>query len=189
MLPRLAAVFIAERPTFVSRAVPSAFLKFGGLEGDRHSGISRPSCSRTPWHKRGTEIANTRQISLVAIEDCREIALRLGVPSVDPRLLGANLLLEGIEQFTALPPSTRLQFPSGATLFITEENRPCRLPGRELALEYNEPRFEMLFPKVAAGLRGVVALVESPGEVAAGDACRVIIPAAVRESLGLRLGS
>lgn len=189
MVPKLAAVLVADGPGFVSRAVPSSFLEFGGIRGDRHSGMTRSSCSRTSWHERGIEIANTRQISVVSVEECREIARRLDVPEVDPRLLGANLLVEGIELFTSLPPSVRLQFPSGATLFITEENRPCRFPGRELALAYDQPRLEMLFPQVAVGLRGLVALVERPGEVVAGDPFRLIIPAAIKERLELRVSA
>lgn len=86
-----------------------------------------------PWHRRGTEVANNRQLSLLSVEECAEVAARLELPELDPRLLGANLLVEGIDDLSALPPATRLYFPSGATVFITGENGPCIHPGHRLA--------------------------------------------------------
>lgn len=173
-------VLTAMNAGFVTEPVASARLVFGGLEGDRHFGAVRAACSRTPWHARGTPILNTRQISIVSVEECREIAQRLGVDRVEPRWIGANLVLEGDAELTGLPPATRLIFPSGATLFVTEENRPCRHPGKVLAETFGEPRLELGFVRAAQGRRGLVAMVEREGEIAPGDAVRVLRPRARR---------
>lgn len=128
--PSVAGLLIADAGDFVGRHVNSLMLTLGGLQGDRHEGETRKACARTPWHSRGTRIANTRQISLVSVEDCREIAELLGIEMVDPALLGPNLVLTGVAALSLMPPATRLQFPSGATLFITEQNVPRPASGR-----------------------------------------------------------
>ena len=173
-MTRVAQVLTADGPGFVTRPVARATLRFGGIVGDRHFGPTRPSCSRTPWHRRGAVIANTRQISILSVEECAEIARRLGIARLEPRLIGANLVLEGVDDLTGLPPATRLVFPSGATLFVTEENHPCRYAGQALAEALGEPRLELEFVRAAQGRRGLVAMVESEGEIAAGDEVRIV---------------
>lgn len=102
----------------------------------------------------------------------------LGLAAVDPRLLGANLVTAGIAGLTGLPAATRLTFPGGATLFVTEENLPCRFPGEKLAEANGDPSLEAWFAKAAMGRRGLVALVEREGEIAVGDEIAVILPRA-----------
>ena len=87
-------------------------------------------------------------------------------------------MLEGVADLTGLPAATRLVFPSGATLFVTEENRPCRHPGKVLADIYGEPRLELGFVAAAQGRRGLVALVEREGEIAPGEQVKAIVPRA-----------
>jgi MOSC domain-containing protein YiiM len=169
-------VLTADQAGFVTRPVERARLLFGGIEGDRHFGLTRPSCSRTPWHARGTVIANTRQISILSAEECDEIARRLAIARVEPRLIGANLVLAGDPDLTGLPPAARLVFPSGAVLFVTEENHPCRHAGKMLAEAFGEPRLELGFVRAAEGRRGLVAMVEREGEVAAGNEVKVVVP-------------
>lgn len=161
---------------FQSNTVEQLALVFGGVAGDLHSGPTRKADARTPWHKRGTPIANTRQVSLVSREECALIARALDLEAVDPGLLGANLVVEGIPGLTQLAPATRLQFPSGTTIFVTEANPPCRQPGRKLAAQHGRPELELAFPKKAKGLRGLVGLVEREGELRVGDAIRIIVP-------------
>lgn len=110
--PSVVDLMIADAGDFMGRRVTSLMLSLGGLQGDRHEGQTRKSCARTPWHSRGTRIANTRQISLVSIEECREIAEALALEAIDPALLGPNLVLAGIAALSLIPPATRLQFPS-----------------------------------------------------------------------------
>ncbi len=169
-------VLTADQAGFVTRPVEQARLAFGGIVGDRHFGLTRPSCARTPWHARDTVIANTRQVSILSVEECAEIAGRLAIARVEPRLIGANLVLEGEPDLTGLAPATRFVFPSGAVLFVTEENHPCRHAGKVLAEAFDESRLELEFVRAAQGRRGLIALVEGEGDVAAGDGVKVVAP-------------
>ena len=89
--------------------------------------------------------------------------------SVDPALLGANFVLSGIPALSLLPIASRLQVPSGATVFVTEQNAPCRHPAAEVAAAHGDPKLAAAFVKAALGRRGVVGLIECPGMVAVGD--------------------
>lgn len=171
----LASILIADGEDFVSRSINQTELAFGGLASDLHAGLTRPSCSRTPWHPRETVIANTRQLSLVSVEECGEVAAALGLPELDPALLGANLVVEGIADFSALPLATRLQFPSGATVFITEENGPCIQPGHKLAKVFKRKSLIFDFVRAATHKRGLLGIVEREGAIAAGDRFKVIL--------------
>lgn len=175
-MPVVSALLVADGDDFVSRPVPRLALTVAGIAGDRHAGATRRADARTPWHPRGKTIANTRQVSIVSVEECALIAGALGLACLDPALLGANLVIGGLEGLSQLPPATRLQFPSGATIFVTEANAPCRQPGRKIARAHGDPALEFAFPRSAIGLRGVVGLVEREGRVAAGDALTVIRP-------------
>jgi hypothetical protein len=181
-MARLETILIADGADFVSRQIPAVELVFGGLAGDFHAGLTRSSCSRVPWHKRGTTIANTRQLSLLSVEECAEIADLLSVAEIDPGLLGANLVVSGVADFSAIPPATRLQFPSGAAIFITEENGPCRQPGRKIAQAFGRPELEFAFVKAATHRRGLLALVEREGPVSPGDEIKLIASPARRAS-------
>lgn len=159
-----------------ARPVAEIVLGFDGVAGDRHLGLTRPSCSRvTAQHPRGTEIRNTRQLSLVSAEDLAEIAAAIGLVAVDPAHLGTTLVLRGIPDFTHLPPGARLQGPDGATLVVDMENRPCQLPAREIAAV--DAGAARRFKTAATGRRGVTAWVERPGRLRIGDGLRLHLPA------------
>jgi MOSC domain-containing protein YiiM len=175
-MARVAALLIADGKGFVSRSVPSLELTFQGIPGHRHAGRTRRSDARTPWHPRGTAIANTRQVSIVSVEECALVAQALGLPHLDPALLGANIVVGALDGLTQLSPATRLQVPSGATIFITEPNAPCRQPGRKIAQAHGNPELELAFPQQAIGLRGLVGLIESEGVIGVGDPIKVIAP-------------
>ncbi len=152
-----------------------AELSFDGIEGESHGGATRPSCSRvTDQYPRGTEIRNVRQLSVLSAEELTQIAAVIGLPKLDPQLLGASMVIEGIPNFTRIPPSSRLQFSSGATITVDMENRPCVLPGREI--ETDHPGHGKAFKAAAAGRRGVTAWVERPGPVAVGDSVTLHVP-------------
>lgn len=159
----------------LSTSADSLDLGFDGPAGERHSGRTRPSCSRlTTQHPRGTEIANVRQVSVVSAEELSLIATDMGLDRLDPAWLGATLVIEGIPDFTLVPPSSRLQGPDGATLIIDMENRPCHLPAREI--EAMHPGSGKAFKKAAQNRRGVTAWVERPGRLGVGDSLRLHIP-------------
>jgi hypothetical protein len=146
-----------------------------GVAGEKHSGATRASCSRvTAQYPRGTEIANTRQLSVLAAEDLATIAAAMGLDALSPTLLGASMVIEGIPDFSHIPPGSRLQAGSGATLVVDLENRPCTLPAREI--EAVHKGFGARFKPAAKGRRGVVAWVERAGEFRLGDTLRLHIP-------------
>jgi hypothetical protein len=167
---RVERVFVArESETLVSARVARATAAFGGFEGDKHAGWTRRADARVPWYPRGTIIRNERQVSIVSSEELARIALALGVSEVRAEWLGANLELSGVAALTLLAPRTRLVFSSGAVLTVEGENMPCRGPGRAIQRALGIRGIEARFPKAALGLRGVVATVELPGEIAEGD--------------------
>lgn len=150
-------------------------LTLDGIIGDCHSGRSRESDSRTlTQYPRGTEILNSRQVSIVSVEEMAEVATRLGIPELKPEWVGANLLVSGIPDFTLLPPSTRMMFSSGATLIVDIENAPCRFPAEVIEKHY--PGHGIAFPKVAKHKRGVVARVERAGTIRKGDVIGLYLP-------------
>ncbi|UOA26638.1 MOSC domain-containing protein [Pseudosulfitobacter sp. DSM 107133] len=158
-----------------SEPLESVAATLEGFEGEVHSGFSRLSCSRvTSQHPRGTEIGNARQLSILSAEELALIAQKMGVDAIDPGLLGASMVVEGIPDFSHIPPSSRLQGPSGATLVVDMQNRPCILPGREI--ETDMPGLGKLFKPAARNLRGVTAWVERAGAFSVGDTLVLHIP-------------
>ena len=166
-----------ERKVFVTRELPEARVSFEGLEGDRHAGLTRLADVRTPWFPKGTPVRNTRQLSLVSSEELAEVAEAMAVPKVLAAWLGANLELAGVPKLTHLPPGTRLFFPGDAVLAVEGENEPCTGPGRVIEAHYpDREKLASRFVKAAWQRRGLVAWVERPGVIRAGDEVRVMLP-------------
>ena len=158
-----------------AEAVARLVASFAGPEGDAHAGLVRPSCSRvTAQYPKGTVIRNTRQFSVLSAEDLAEIAARMGVAALDPALVGATMVVEGIPDFSHVPPGSRLQGASGATLVVDIENRPCTLPARPI--EGRHPGYGAKFKAAAQGRRGITAWVEREGVFALGDSIRLHVP-------------
>ena len=158
-----------------STSLQEAHLTFAGIPGEAHGGLTRPSCSRVvSQHPRGTEIRNTRQLSVVSQEELGEIAVDCGLEALNPTLVGASLVISGIPDFTHLPPSSRLQMPDGATLVVDMENRPCHLPAKPINADH--PGAGDRFKAAAKGKRGVTAWVEREGMMRVGDTVRLHVP-------------
>jgi hypothetical protein len=158
-----------------SAAVESLAIGFAGPEGEAHGGLTRPSCSRVVGqYPKGTVIRNTRQFSVLAAEDLAAIAAKMGVDRLDPALVGATMVVEGIPDFSHLPPSSRLQGEGGATLVVDLENRPCQLPAKPI--EARHPGLGAKFKAAAQGRRGIVAWVEREGVFRLGESIRLHIP-------------
>jgi hypothetical protein len=150
-------------------------LTYAGITGDFHAGLTRKSDSRTlQLYKRGLDIRNTRQLSLVSDVELAGIAARMGIPAIDAKWLGANVLVTGIPDLTLLPPSTRLQLPSGATLVVDLENVPCRQVAQ--VIERHHPGPKLGFVAAARNKRGVTAWVEREGAIGLGDDIAVLTP-------------
>jgi len=159
------------------RAQPfdSVVATLDGFPGESHGGATRPSCVRVKaQHPQGTIIRNVRQLSVLSAEDLAATAEEMGMPSIDPGLVGASMVIEGIPDFTHIPPSSRLQAPSGACLVIDMENRPCTLPAREI--ERDAKGFGARYKPAARGRRGVTAWIERAGRFAVGDVLVLHVP-------------
>lgn len=158
-----------------SDALGQVDLTWDGVPGEFHGGRTRQACVRVKdQHEQGTEIANVRQLSMVSAEEMAAIAAEIGIDALEPEWLGASLVVEGIDDFSRLPPSSRLQTESGTALIIDMENRPCIWPAKELEKEH--PGLGKRFKPAAAHRRGVTAWVERPGPLRIGDRMRLHVP-------------
>jgi MOSC domain len=150
-------------------------LKFSGPEDDCHTGLTRAADVRTlALYKRDTEIRNVRQLTVLSVEELTGIASALGIPKIDPSWFGANIVVSGIPDFTLLPPSTRLQFSSGATIVNDMENAPCSQIAEVVGRHHPEVQFKLV--KTAMHKRGITAWVEREGMVEIGDTVTLVIP-------------
>lgn len=166
---------IPGRDDIRSEALQSVDLSFEGIEGEVHSGRTRASCVRVKTqYPEGTEIANVRQLSVLSAEELQEVADAIGLERLEPEWLGATLVIEGIPDFSHVPPSSRLQNDAGTCLVIDMQNRPCVYPAKEI--EKDKPGHGKAFLPAARGKRGVTAWVERPGLLSVGDKLRLHIP-------------
>ncbi|MCX7561132.1 MOSC domain-containing protein [Sulfitobacter sp. F26204] len=165
-----------NRSNIRSEPVREAFASYEGFAGDYHAGLTRASCVRVQTqHPKGTEIRNVRQFSVLSSEEIAEIAADMGVAALDPAQFGASIVIEGIADFTHVPPSSRLQAENGTTIVVDMLNGPCNFPAREI--EKDEPGHGKAFLAAARGRRGVCAWVERQGELKVGDKLFLHIPA------------
>ncbi|WP_027168685.1 MOSC domain-containing protein [Mesorhizobium sp. WSM3224] len=169
---RAAALYVAPADHFQTRPVDELRLGFDGISGDFHAGSTRRSGGREPWYPRGTEMRNERQLSLVAADELAIIAQHMGLEEIRPEWIGANLLVEGVPHLSMLPAGSLLFFKGGVTIKIDAQNKPCRIAGQSIAEHVraaDQDATALLFPKVAKRLRGLVAWVEKPGIIRAGE--------------------
>ena len=176
---RVSGVFVAAGDHFETSAVDALDLGFDGIVGDIHEGPTRRSGGREPWYARGTQIRNERQVSIVAPDELEQISRNMGIREIRPEWIGANLLLDGVPLLSFLPAGTMLFFRGGVTLKVDAQNGPCRVAGAlvaERARMDDREAGALMFPKAAKRLRGLVAWVEKPGRIAAGEDVSVRIP-------------
>lgn len=150
-------------------------LDFEGAKGESHSGPTRSACARVRHiYKEGTEIRNTRQLSVVSAEEIAAISEKLGIDGIAPEWLGATIVVEGIPNFSRIPPSSRLISDDGVAMIVDMENQPCVWPAREIEAEH--PGHGMDFSRAAQGMRGVTTCVERPGSLKIGEMLTLYIP-------------
>lgn len=158
-----------------AEAVAELTASFAGPVGEDHGGLTRPSCSRVvAQYPKGTTIRNTRQFTILSAEELAATAAKMGLDHLDPALVGATMVIEGIPDLTHLPPASRLQVADGATLVVDIENRSCQLPAKPI--EARHAGFGAKYKSAAAGRRGLTAWVEREGVFRLGDAIRLHIP-------------
>lgn len=184
-MPILKRTQYTGRITFLGRmansqdpihAEPSQILtaSFAGIEGETHAGLTAPSCTRMrELYKPGTEIANTRQLSILSAEELADIAKLMGLTTLSPSLLGATMVISGLPDLSYIPPGSRLQGRE-ATLVVNLNNRPCTIPSK--AIEAAHPGLGKRFKPAAEGRRGLVAWVERPGTLTINEEIALFIP-------------
>src|SRR3954447_17492059 len=133
LVARVTALYAAPSNHFQTRPVEGLQLGFEGIDGDFHAGHTRRSGGREPWYPRGTEIANERQLSIVAADELAIVAERMGIAEIRPEWIGANLVIEGVPQLSMLPSGTLLFFANGAIVKVDGQNGPCRFSGESIA--------------------------------------------------------
>jgi MOSC domain-containing protein YiiM len=114
------------------------------------------------------------------MEELAHISERLGLAeSLSAETLGANLCVEAIPEFSLLPRGTRLVFPSGAELVVEEYNPPCSDMGAQIASKYatrsGQPLADSAWLRPASGRRGVVGVIDVPGQIRVGDEVEVFV--------------
>ena len=141
-----------------------------GIEGDAHAGETVKHRSRV---KADPTQANLRQVHLIHAELFDELAAK-GF-SVSAGDLGENITTRGID-LLALPTGTKLQIGASALVEVTGLRNPC----------VQIDRFQKGLMKAVLGRdsegglirkSGVMGIVLEGGEVRAGDAIAVILPA------------
>lgn len=175
----VSGVYAATGDDFISAAVEALELGFDGIAGDFHAGLTRKAGGREPWYPRGTEMRNERQVTILASDELAEAASAMGIDRIAPEWIGANIVLEGVPRLSMLPPRTLIFFAGGATLRVDGQNAPCRLSGGAIADHYPErdrTALALSFKDAAKRRRGLVAWVEKPGRVAAGETATVQVP-------------
>lgn len=173
---RVTRTLMAGGDDFISADVSELELTYGGIKGDVHEGLTREADAREPWYKRGVEMRNERQLSVLSEEELSEIAAAMSLDMIDPGWIGANLVFEGIPNLSFLPPRTVLIFEGGVSLRVDGYNAPCRFAGggiaRHIGVEAADPAksdVALLFPKAAHMKRGIVAWVEREGTIRPGE--------------------
>ncbi|MCP5075086.1 MAG: MOSC domain-containing protein [Rhodobacteraceae bacterium] len=161
--------------SLASSPLDEVFVGFAGVATESRGGLTRLSCVRVKTqYSIGTEIRNTRQLSIISQEELEETANAMGVDHLKPEWLGASICVRGLPDFSHLPPSSRLQAPGGATLTLDMQNRPCMFPGQ--VIDKHHPGLGKRFKSAAVGRRGVTAWVEREGVIAVGDQLSLHIP-------------
>lgn len=155
---------------FSKTVVPSIALVAGrGVVGDAHSGVTVQHRSRVA---KDPSQPNLRQVHLIHGELLDELAGK-GF-TVAPGDMGENILTTGVD-LLGLPRGTRLAIGTEAVLTITGLRNPCvQIDRFQAGLMH-----AVLDTDMDGGLirrAGIMAVVTSGGNVAAGDPIRVTLP-------------
>ena len=174
---RVVSLHLGKNEDLSKQQKTSLSAEIGGFAGDKHQGAVRETWEGE-WEPAGTTRRNERQWSGVSTEELEYITQRLELTEpLSPSTLGANLCIEGIPEFSRLPKGTKLLFPSGAVLLIEEYNPPCSDMGTQIVSKYSTRSSQALtdqsWLRPASGRRGVVGVIDVPGEIRAGDEVEV----------------
>jgi hypothetical protein len=163
------------------------FVEGYGIKGDNHAGAAfiniRDSEALRHGIPKGMAAFNMRQWSAVSKQEVADIAHEMGNLNIAPGLLGENLIISGIPEFTLMPPGTQLFFESpkgekrAVILYVTGENKPCQTVGDAIQKDYPEfPSLRAYFIKAAKHKRGLVGIIVGGGFVKEGDLVIAQVP-------------
>ena len=174
---RVVSVHLGNNEDLSKEQQESLVAEIGGFAGDKHQGSVRETWEGE-WGPESTLRRNERQWSGVSVEELAHISERLDLTEpLSPATLGANLCIEGIDEFSLLPKGTKLLFPSGAVLLVEEYNPPCTDMGAQIVARHSsrsgEPLNKRSWLRPASGRRGLVGVIDMPGEIRAGDEVEV----------------
>jgi hypothetical protein len=174
---KVVSLHAGKNPDLSKQPQSSLKAEIGGFAGDKHRGPVRETWEGE-WEPAGTLRRNERQWSGVSVEELAHITERLDLTEpLSPATLGANLCFEGIPGFSLLPKGTRLVFPSGAVLSVEEYNPPCSDMGAQIVAKYSTRSGQALtdqsWLRPASGRRGLVGVIDVPGEIQVGDEVEV----------------
>ncbi len=170
---RVVSVHMGDNEDLSKQARASLQAEINGFAGDKHQGPARKTW-QGEWQPAGTIRRNERHWSGVSVEELAHITERLNLTEpLSACTVGANLCFEGIAEFSLLPKGTRLEFPSGAVLSVEEYNPPCTDMGARIAAKHSTHSGQRLqdnaWLRPASGRRGVVGVIDVPGEIRTGD--------------------
>lgn len=137
---------------------PQAQARIGqhGVDGDFHAG------TMNKHKKTGPPEPNHRQLTVVGAEAMALVSRRLGI-TLEAGAIGENLLVEGLGDLADLRVGDVLQVGAEAVVRVTGQNVPCAT----LAVYHKD------IVKALMGIRGVTAVVVTPGLVKPGDVVTV----------------
>jgi len=174
---KITSLHMGNNEDLSKQAHTSLSAEIGGFAGDKHQGPVRETWEGE-WRPAGSTRRNERQWSAVSVEELAHITKRLELTEpLSAETLGANLCIEGVPEFSLLPKGTLLVFPSGAMLLVEEYNPPCTDMGAQIAAKYatrsGKPLTDKTWLRPAAGRRGLVGVVDYPGDIRVGDEVEV----------------
>ena len=174
---RVVSLHLGKNEDLSKQQKASLSAEIGGFAGDKHQGPVRETWEGE-WEPVGTTRRNERQWSGVSTEELEYITQRLELTEpLSPSTLGANLCIEGIPEFSLPPKGTKLVFPSGAVLLVEEYNPPCSDMGAQIVSKYASRSEQALsdtsWLRPASGRRGLVGVIDVPGEIIPGDEVEV----------------
>lgn len=163
-----------------------------GLIEDRYYGIGRkigvkekssfrltkPEIEAANIPGQEEQVLNWRQWSAVSLEEMMKLAKAYGLPETREvalhlaQIIGANITVSGIENFTDIPPASLLAFPRCRLLVVTR-TLPCEAAGKKIAHHYDGIDASR-FPEIALGIRGQVGMVFKGGEIDLGAEVTVL---------------
>jgi hypothetical protein len=174
---KVVSLHMGNKDDLSKQSRTSLTAEIGGFTGDKHQGHERKTW-QGEWQPAGTIRRNERLWSGVSVEELAYISERLDLTEpLSPATVGANLCFEGIPEFSLLPKGSTLWFPSGAVLVVEEYNPPCTDMGAQIASKYTtnsgQPLTDKSWLRPAAGRRGVVGVIDVPGEIRVADEVEV----------------